>query len=246
MRLVLSRSLAAVVVAAFAAPASAQDAAPKTDPWTYDVALYGWMMDLEGDITVRNLTAEADADFNELFDHLEGAVMLHFEAWQADSIGVLGDLNWTRLEQDLEFPGGDGKLEFGMTQLEAAVASRSRHGITHFDFIGGLRWVRFDNDLEAPGGVEESKSRNYLDPMFGFRVGFDVATWLTLSMRLDLAGFGIGTDLTSNFAMSAVVDVADSVAIVGGWRSMALEIDEDRFDLDLRLRGPFLAVDVGF
>jgi hypothetical protein len=77
-------------------------------------------------------------------------------------------------------------------------------------------------------------------------VGWDVAEWLQLTFRFDVAGFGVGTELTGNAVITAGVRVSPTATVIGGWRSMAIEIDEDRYDLDVRLKGPLLAVNVKF
>ena len=239
---------AVVLVAAFGGIAQAQEKAPQDPPGRggleYSVEFDLWIPDLAGDVTVLDLVLEAD--FGDPFGNLEGAGAIHFEAWEAQSVGGFLDLTWVSVSQDPELPGGEGKIDFSMGFVEAAVASRMRHGDAYFDVFTGLRWVRLEGALETPGGFDEGNAKDYFDPMIGVRVGGDLATWLSVSMRIDLAGFGVGTELTGNFVLTAGVKVSPSVTLVGGWRSMGIEIDEDRFDLDVVLRGPLLAVNVGF
>ena len=109
----------------------------------------------------------------------------------------------------------------------------------------GFRWVRFESALESPSGQDEENAKSYFDPLIGVRAGAQLAEWLMVSVRFDIAGFGVGTEMTGNMVLLAGVRVSPTVELLGGWRSMALEIDEDRYDLDLLVRGPFVAISVG-
>ena len=244
----LSMVLALSALAAAGNAARAQGTQPSGLPegWTSDISFYFWMNDLSGDVTTGDLSVEADADFGDLADSIESMFAMHFEAWDRDSFGGFFDISWMNFEEEPEFPGGgEGRLDAAIGFVEAGLAARTRRGAAFFDVLVGFRWVRFESALESPSGQDEENAKSYFDPLIGVRVGAQLAEWLMVSFRFDAAGFGVGTEMTGNMVLLAAFRVAPTVELMGGWRSMALQIDEDRYDLDLKVKGPFLAISIG-
>ena len=239
-------SLAALAAAGNAARAQGAQPSGLPEGWTADIAFYFWMNDLSGNVATGGLSAEVDADFGDLADSIESMFAMHFEAWERDTFGGFFDLTWMNFEEEPEFPGGgEGQLDAAIGFVEAGFAARTRRGAAFFDMLVGFRVVRFESALESPSGQDEENARTYFDPLIGVRVGVDIVPWLSASFRFDAAGFGVGTEMTGNMVFLANVHVSPTMDVIGGWRSMALEIDEDNFDLDLQLKGPFLALNFG-
>jgi hypothetical protein len=241
----MARAAVAAVLIGLAPAARAQDPylpPPADDAWRYDLAFYLWLTQMDGELESRGLEVEVDADYKDVLDNLDSTVAFRFEAWHRDSFGIGFDISWLELEDEPEFATGEGKVEadFGFTEL--TVAGRTRSGNAYVDAFGGVRWVRFESGLEAPDGRDEEESTDYFDPMIGLRVGFQASSWLHGSLRFDVSGFGIGTDRTGNLVLIVDFKVGPRVAVSTGWRTMAVEIDEDRQKLDLLLSGPVLAV----
>lgn len=235
-------------LAASALPAIAQERQlPREDqPVQYSMGFYLWMPDMMGDVTVRNVTAEADADFGDLFDNLDSTFGLHFEVFHREQAGAWFDINWLNLRQEPDFPTGSGTIEQALGIVEVGAAKRLSHGMSWFDILVGLRWIRVESEVDIPSVGDEENARDYLDPLVGIRVGGDVAKWLTISMRVDLGGFGIGTELSGHFSFLLGFPVGPGFDIVAGWKSMSIEVDEDNYDLDLLMRGPIFAFNFGF
>ena len=202
---------------------------------------------MDGELRTRGLEADVDADYNEFLDDIESTFGLRFEAWQRDSVGFTFDTNWLTLKDDPDFVSGTGEVEIAFGFTEATVAARTRSGNAYLDVYAGMRWLRLESELTDPSGTAEDHSKNYFDPLVGLRVGFLGTAWLHASVRFDLGGFNVGTERTGHLAMAVDFLVSPTVALTAGWRSMAIEIDEEeRQKADLLLTGPVLAVRVGF
>jgi hypothetical protein len=242
----LGLSLAALAGAGSAAQAQNPTPTGLPEGWTSDIGFYFWLPDLTGPVTIRNLSVEADADFGDLSDSIESMFAMHFEAMNRDSVGGFFDISWMNFEEEPEFPGGgEGKLDAAIGFVEVGMAARTKRGASFFDVLVGFRWVRFESALESPSGQDEENAKNYFDPMIGVRVGAELAEWLQVSFRFDAAGFGVGTEMCGNLVMQASFHVSPTVDLVAGWRSMSIKIDEDRYDLDVLLSGPFFAFNFG-
>ena len=242
--------LAAAAAIWTASPARAQDPylpPGHTEDWKLSGAFYLWMSSMDGKIQTKGLEAEVDAEFSDFLENIESTFGLRFEAWMRDSIGFAFDTNWLTLSDDPDFLAGPGDAEVAFGFTEVTVAARTRSGNAYLDVIGGIRWLALESEIEDPSGAAEDHSKNYFDPIIGLRVGFFANAWLHGQCRFDIGGFGIGTERTGHLTISADFLVSPTVALTAGWKTMAIEVDEDdRQEVDLLLSGPVVAVRIGF
>ena len=239
----------AAVLIAFASAARAQDPhmpPREKEPWTFEAGFYLWLTNMDGEIQSRGLEVDVDRDYSDILDKLDSTYAVRFEAFQWDSFGLAFDTCWINLEDEPEFTTGEGNAEasFGFTEFTAA--GRTRSGNAYFDVYGGFRWVRFETSLEDPTGRNEDDSDNYFDPMIGLRVGFTGSTWIHGSLRFDVGGFGVGTERTGNLVIMVDFRVSDSAFLSAGWKTMAVEVEENDLELNLLLTGPVVSVKIGF
>lgn len=218
--------------------------------WRLDFAVYIWFTDLSGEMTIGALSAKADESFSDLADKLSGALTLHVEAWNKKRLGVFADLCWMQFEDShahstaIGTVEGDAKVEQAF--IEGAVAARVWQEEVTLDFFTGVRVIYFKSELELDGLGSREKTRWLFDPMFGGRILWDPLSWLRLSFRVDMAGFGIGTQLTGNAIGLVGFRLSDTFAIFAGYRAMGLQFKDGSMDVTLRMLGPILAFDVGF
>ncbi len=60
----------------------------ETKPWEFNLTpFYGWLVNLDGDVTVKTLTLPVELDFGDVFDQLEGVLTVHFEGWYRQKWG---------------------------------------------------------------------------------------------------------------------------------------------------------------
>ena len=248
MKVSFPGALVAALAICGALPARAQDPyLPPNEDWKFNMTFYLWMSGMDGEIRTDGLEAEVEADYSDFLDDIESTFGFRFEGWMRDSLGIAFDTNWLTLKDDPDIVTGEGDVEVAMGFTEVTVAGRTRSGNAYLDVIGGVRWVRFESEMSDPGGAAEDHAKNYFDPLIGLRVGFFANAWLHGSVRFDLAGFGVGTERTGHLLMAVDFLVAPTVGVTAGWKSMALEIDEEEDqEVDLYLSGPVVAVRIGF
>lgn len=224
-----------------AAPAAAEE------KWRIDLALYFWVASVQGDLTSGTLSASVDAEFSETLDRLDGAIALHEEIWHKNRFGILIDVNWVRVRDDPNVNGvaSDVTVETGIN--EVAGAMRFLNGEVFLDVLAGARWVLFRSSIEtASNGPSDTRETSLIDPMFGLRLGGDPTDWLRLSARVDVGGFGIGTELSGQFTLMAQFRLGDHVEFILGYRSLGMDIKSQGIDAQLRMHGPVFAVAFGF
>ena len=99
---VLSRCIvwSVLTVSATCAEAVAQE--PSDDSqWTFDAAVYGWLMATQGTLGLRGFDADIDNSFADTLKASDSlmAFMVHGEAWR-DDIGIFLDIAYVDLGYD--------------------------------------------------------------------------------------------------------------------------------------------------
>jgi hypothetical protein len=73
--------------------------------WTFAISPYFWAAGLSGDLGIFGQpTVHVDADFSDIFDHLDFAMMAIGEA-RNDRFSIFADVMYTKLGGDGETPG---------------------------------------------------------------------------------------------------------------------------------------------
>jgi hypothetical protein len=96
--------LVVVVIVAFMlaalAPAVAAEEKPAENGWEFHVAPYLWAIAMKGNVTVKGVEADVDLSFSDIWDELNFALMLAYEArkgnwglWGNTIYANLGDSN---------------------------------------------------------------------------------------------------------------------------------------------------------
>jgi hypothetical protein len=67
--------------------------------WEFNLApFYLWAINISGDQTIGPISAPVNVEFNDIFDNLDGAFIVHFEAAYQNRWGFLVDVNYLDLE----------------------------------------------------------------------------------------------------------------------------------------------------
>lgn len=136
-------------------PAESMVAVPSrssSSDWEFRVEPYGWLTGLEGTTGVSPLITEIDQSFSDIFDYLEMAAALQFEA-RNGCWGFLADGFYAELGGGGSTPGPlYDQAEIDMKQFigEVAVAYRIYDSPSAFvDVYGGIRYNNLSMDLSA-------------------------------------------------------------------------------------------------
>lgn len=143
-----------------------------TSSWEFRIEPYLWLTGLNGTIGVRSLSTDIDSSFGDVFDKLDMAAALQFEA-RNGRWGIIADGFYADLGADGTTPGPiyeDVNLEMQQFFGELAVAYRIYEGPNGFvDLYGGMRYnnlsMDIDTSLNVPGiqTVSENVSERIVD-----------------------------------------------------------------------------------
>jgi hypothetical protein len=73
-------AVAALVLAAYLPAVSAEEKPVESSDWEFQVAPYMWFLSASGDVTVKGQESDLDLSFNDIWDELNIAAMLAFDA----------------------------------------------------------------------------------------------------------------------------------------------------------------------
>jgi predicted porin len=166
MKSILIHSAAAITFLAGASAGTHEDSAvaPITttlsSEWQFRVEPYGWLPGLDGSTGVSPIVADVNYSFSDIFDNLDMAACLQFEA-RHDRWGFIADGFYAKLGGSGGTPGplyDDVSIDIKQFIGELSVAYRvyeSPHGFV--DVYGGLRYNGFSVDVDAslnPAGIQ--------------------------------------------------------------------------------------------
>jgi len=230
-------SLVALLLAAGAStPAAAAG-------WEHSLAPYIWGTGLDGEVGIGPVRSDVDLSFSDILETLDGGILIHYEAEKGDWT-VLSDLVFTDV-------GTDGDLvdtDYKQTIFELGAGYAVRPG---FQVLFGARWN--DNDAEirivGPGGTIDIRAegrQSWIDPFVGGRWNASLAEKWALQTRLDVGGFGVGSELTWNAALTALYEATDKVTVGFGYRLMDIDYDDAPLVYDVQMPGALLGVSFSF
>lgn len=218
-RRITAAALLALLLATGAATV-ARAAEGAVDGWSFEVAPYLWLPEVQGTLKIRDETAQLNVTFNDVFDLLGAGDLFaaggHAEArydrfsFFLDAFGgtvrptataTVGRLVQRRVTADIVTNWSF--FEFGPTwRVLQWPMDRSGRPITVDALVGGRLMYFYDSiTLTGSGGRLDrfaSASSTWVDPFVGGR--FAVPLWgdLDVVFRGDIGGFDLGSKLAWN------------------------------------------------
>ncbi len=228
------------------------------EPVAWEASAYFWGPAMDGDVAGYGGSVDVKMDLDEIPDEHAFGLGLHLEAapgpWR-----FLGDLLRARVGDDDGEVMGVPLLDVDVDAIFAELAvgyavwdgfSGNRRGEgAGVDLFAGGRYNRLDVDAEmdiGPAGPSINETLDWVDPMVGARVTWRPAEDWELGLRGDVAGFGLGSELTWNAIASLGYYVAENLRLSGGYRVMDIDYDEGSgytdLEVDIRLAGPWIGL----
>ena len=237
----LAFALIATLATGVAGSANAQ-VNPPDDRWHFVVSPYLLAPNMKGTTGVGDLTVDVDASPGDIFSHLQFGAMLVMEAargpWAVAIDGIYMNLNQS---------GASGQLSADVGMKQGALELTGFRRVTGWaEVLAGGRLNALSADLEAVGLQTRSRSadKTWFDPFIGARLQApDTGKWL-LSLRGDVGGFGVGSDLAwqvhgkAGYRFSQLFELDLAYRVI----SMDYEKGDPAFLYDMRIFGPELGL----
>ena len=244
-----TRFLGALVLAlSFAGlPASAE---AQSDDWEFVIAPYALFGNLTGEAAViPSQATPVDLDFGDLLESMRFATIVHAEVWKGNW-GVMGDLIWMRLGEDITLPGPASlvlDIEVDQFIIEGFLGRRFLGPNRQLDLFGGVRVWDVGIDLEL---VDTERAQGlgagWVDPVIGGRIIQDVAEDWYVTARGDMGGFGAGSDFSWNLQGGIGWEAASWFSLLLQYKALLVDYENaetgvDFFSYNTTAYGPLIA-----
>jgi opacity protein-like surface antigen len=249
---------------------STEDTLNNSNQWNMEFTPYFWAAEIDGDATLRGRTGPVEGSFSDLLDNLDIAFMGRLEAWQ-DRWGIFLDGLYMDLGADFSTPTAllstdiDVKmavLDFGMGHrlLETPIGENNNQSLS-FDLLGGGRYINLDGeiDIKVGGplaglglGRKFGRREEWVEPVIGGRLRWDLNEKLAAAVRFDFGGFDIGdgSNLTWNLVAGIDYKLKENMSLKAGYRIFDLDYDSgsgsNEFGIDAQFRGPIFGLTILF
>jgi opacity protein-like surface antigen len=261
-----------ISLALFSSLAQGQDNQVGSKEWEVQFTPYFWVADLEGDATLRGRTGPVDVGFSDIWDNLDFGLMGRVEAWQG-KWGLYFDGLYMDLGAEFSTPQGlvSTDIDFKMIMLEFGIGHRlwetqvgeETNQKLSFDFLGGGRYMNLKGEVDVITngplsglglaiGSTFSRREEWVDPIVGGRLRWDIDEKLATVVRFDFGGFGIGegSNLTWNLLAGIDYQLSKNMSLKAGYRIFDIDYDSgsgsNEFGLDAQFRGPILGLTYSF
>ena len=235
-----SRILACQVFAMLALGASNVALAGDAPGWDWRLSpLYYWSLNVKLNEEYDGGGGQPPTDPPPTRFSFEGAFSGNFEGVYNDKLGFIFDVVGAKLANT----GENFKLDFDYLQTEIDGYYRFPFDSQSVDLLAGARYYSADSKLE-PTPLKADVS--WVDPIVGARWNWDISDKWSTSLRGDIGGFGVGSELSAQAV--AIVDWHpwQHVSITGGIRALRVQYDTDKgaesYELDLTVWGPLLGL----
>ncbi len=269
-KVIVSLLIVALTLTLFAPAVSAEEKAKEKSDWEFQVAPYMWFISTSGDVTVKGQKSDLDLSFDDIWDELNIAAMLAFDA-RNGRWGFYGDIIYANLgDSDVEGPLGFVKIDptiklawltaggfyrLGSWGLSEAAAKKAP--TVTMDVFAGARYTYLDIELDFKNVPQPTASgdKHWVDPLVGSRVILDLTQRWAVSLDGSIGGFGVGSDFAWDAAgligyRFPLFSKENNAALFGGYRARYQDYTDgsgdDEFKWDVTLHGPILGMSIGF
>jgi hypothetical protein len=227
----------------------AAHAAEEPGNWDFGLApLYLWAININGDFGLAGRTVQAQIDFGDVWNNLEGVFTTRFYGVYKDKVGFIIDYNYLNL--GTQTVSGQVNLSTSLTShiFDAVVTYRLMSGKNQIDALAGIRYMKIDAETEFNNlGISLDGYVDWVDPVIGARYVYGLSENWSVQFFGDLGGFGAGSDFTWQLAGLFNYHPWRHVALVAGYRALYADYESDgdlEFKYDATIHGPLIGLDI--
>lgn len=241
------------------------------DEWHGVIMPYGWLAGIQVDANVRDTVVHQDYSLGDILDNLDGIFMMHAEVGKGKWTGIFDVVHLSVSTSDFKLVQVTGP--FGRNQVDLTVGGsigtkttiyefagayrfmktpigKSHDGMFAFEGIAGLRPYNLKMNIVPTNFAAREGSKWVFDPYIGargtFRFNEKFGGWLTSN----IGGFGVGSDISTEFDGALSFKVAKAIGLVGGYKLLYFNgpdnSDDEITNIKLTVKGPYLGIALVF
>ncbi len=247
MRKVFS-AVAACVALVAATTTQAQEA---SSDWKQTVFIYGMGAAIDGDVQLGNLELPIDMSISDVFDALKFGAMAAYRI-DNDVWSFEGDVTYMNLGVNQSGPREKVRGDLSTDQLTVMATAGRRLG-PYLEGLFSLAYFDLSTDLEVRvlnQRQRASRDADWIDPLVGLSYALPFAGKWTYSLRGDIGGFGVGSDLTWQILTAVRRQNTDRFGWFVGYRALGYDYEDgngrnyQRYDLTQQ--GPLAGISFSF
>lgn len=253
-----------IVFIAYIPALAADQEIEASDGWNVELTPYFWAAEIDGDVTLRGRTGEANISFSDILDNLDIAFMGRMEAWKGERWGWYLDILYMDLGSDYKTPAAviSTDMDVKMSTIDLGLARRIwDNQDMSFDLLGGIRYINMDGeiDIKVGGplaglglGASFDRKEDWIEPVVGGRLRWEMNDDLAAAVRFDFGGFDIGdaAALTWNLVVGIDYQIKDNMKLKAGYRIFDMDYEagsgNNKFGVDAQFRGPIFGLTLLF
>jgi opacity protein-like surface antigen len=227
------------MVALAAGTAVSQTKAGDGEGWEFSVTPHVWTVSMSGTADFGGLDVPLDVDISDISDALSLGAFVHLEARRGQWGGLLdvGYMSASLEDRPLDIVDPHGGRAGSMADIETSVVVLDALGsyrvtLTEsdvFDFLAGVRWTRAEADVIVTDGTPDqggTGETSWVDPLVGIRFSSRFSESWYSWVRMDVGGFGIGSDFTWGTSLGLGYEFNDTVAANLGYKHIGIDWDD--------------------
>jgi hypothetical protein len=220
---------------ALALPACAYTQSAGSQRWSVELTPYLWAAGLDGDAAASGAGSEIDTDYR--FFSLEN---LDFTLGTAAEVrkgrwGMLFDAMYVDFSDAFErSPGSEVEISGGFVEAAGALAAANGRPL---ELLFGVRYVALKTTVDVAPVPRADARKTWLDPLVGLRYAHAFNDRWSVTLRGDIGGFGVSSELATNVAATFGWRVGDRLTLRGGYRVLQMDFDGDSLVLDAIVQG---------
>ena len=232
-------ALAAALLAG-SAGAQAQDdrdaGSAGSSPWSVTITPYLWAAGLDGNTTASGVGSEIDTGYRFLsLENLELTLAANLEARKGRWTVVLDGL-YVEFSDAFDRPIVDADAELSGRIFESSAAYPAAR-VEGLELVFGMRYVALDSTVQLTPGPRGSAGESWLDPLIGARFRHDFNDRWSVSLRGDVGGFGVASELATNLSAVFGYRLTDAMTLRFGYRALRMDFEDGGFVLDAVAQG---------
>lgn len=225
---------------------SALYAEEANEAYEFELTPYLWAASISGTTAVDGEESPPiDSDYNFFsLDNLDGVASATFTA-RKNQWGFLFDFLYVAYEDTLQ----EGTLFQTTPRLEGIIieytGAYAPKSVDNLEVIAGIRQQNIDVSLVIANQNPEANV-NWFDPFIGVIYGIPLKGGFSMTLRGDVGGFGIESDIAVNAAAMFRYQFGNTLSAQFGYRYLKVKFDDSSLVYDIGLDGFLLGLGIRF
>jgi hypothetical protein len=165
--------------------------------WRQTVFVYGMGVSIDGEAQIGPVSVDVDKSISDVFDALKFGAMAQYRI-ENGTWSFAADATYMNLGDQGTGPQGLVSARLNTDQL-TVMGTVGRRISPRVEALFSLAYFDLSADLRVGAAgqtVSASRDADWVDPLIGLHYKSQLDDKLSLSLRGDVGGFGVGSDLT--------------------------------------------------